>query len=95
MGFIQIIFIIFSGILGFYFQLTTIVLVVSFFKKKFGNDTYLKPLDEIDGAKLTSMVDEQINLYLLPLLKSKGYSEEKIKEILTSKSIGIRPFLRR
>ncbi len=34
------------------------------------------------------MVNEQVSEYIAPLLQSKGYSEEKIKEILTVKPIG-------
>lgn len=46
------------------------------------------PLDLIDAKELTDMVDTQVAEYLRPLLSSKGYSEEKIKEILTVKPVG-------
>jgi hypothetical protein len=94
MNFIQIIFGIFSVILAVFFSFVMLALIISFFQNKFGGDAYLKPLDELDGAKLSSMVDEQIGLYLTPLLQAKGYSQEQIKGFLTSKPIGTRPFLR-
>ncbi len=46
------------------------------------------PLDLIDAKELTDMVDTQVAEYLRPLLSSKGYNEEKIKEILTVKPVG-------
>jgi DNA-binding ferritin-like protein (Dps family) len=59
-----------------------------FFARNLGGKLDVFPLDTIDGTELTSMVDEQVKAYIAPLLQSKGYSEEKIKEILTVNPIG-------
>jgi hypothetical protein len=45
-------------------------------------------LDVVDAKELTDMVDVQVEEYLRPFLSSKGYSQEKIKEILTIKAVG-------
>jgi predicted metal-dependent phosphotriesterase family hydrolase len=34
------------------------------------------------------MVDEQIQLYIIPLMKSKGYTDEQINKILTNNPMG-------
>ena len=59
-----------------------------FLKKKLGGDLSYFPLDIIDAKELTDMVDTQVSQYIAPLLQSKGYSEDQIKEILTIKPIG-------
>jgi hypothetical protein len=59
-----------------------------FFARKLGGKLDIFPLDVIDASELTEMVDTQVKEYITPLLQSKGYSEDKIKEILTVKPIG-------
>jgi hypothetical protein len=54
----------------------------------------IPPLDVLDAKKLDEMVAKQVELSLLPLLRSKGYQEEQIDQILTRTSIG-RKTLRR
>ncbi len=54
----------------------------------------IPPLDVLDAKKLDEMVAKQVELSLLPLLRSKGYQEEQIDQILTRTSMG-RKTLRR
>jgi SNF family Na+-dependent transporter len=91
----QIVFGLVSLVLVVSFYAVVIVWIVSLYRKKFGFDQYILPLDQVDAQKLTSMVDEQIELYIGSLMKSKGYSDEQIKEILTNKPLGQRPTFRR
>jgi hypothetical protein len=48
----------------------------------------IPPLDVLDAKKLDEMVAKQVELSLLPLLRSKGYQEEQINQILTRTSTG-------
>lgn len=90
-----IIFNIFSGMLVLYLSIILIVFIASFFRKKLKTDQFLQPLDRVDAEKLTAMVDEQIKLHITPLMQSKGYTEEKIKEILTAKPVASKQSFRR
>lgn len=92
---IKIVFTLLSSILLIYVQIVFLVVIISYFRKKVTFDQYILPLDEIDGRKLYEMVKEQIDLYIKPAMTAKGYTEEQIKEILTSKPVGIRTLFRR
>jgi len=54
----------------------------------------IPPLDLVDAKKLDDMVARQVEEYLKPLLSSKGYSEDEIKEILTRTSANGKRFRR-
>ncbi|MFB2917918.1 hypothetical protein [Aerosakkonema funiforme] len=92
---IRIIFGIFSSILLIYIQIVFLVWIISYLRKKVNLDQYILPLDEVDAEKLTAMVDEQVVLHLKPLMQAKGYTDEQIQEILTSKPLGSQPIFRR
>lgn len=92
---IEIAFTIMSSILMLSIVITFFSFFVSYFRRKFQTEQYIQPLDRVDAEKLTAIVDEQIVLYILPLMQSKGYTEEKIKEILTAKPVGQKPIFRR
>ncbi len=66
-----------------------------FLSRNLGGKLDIFPLDIVDAKELTDMVDIQVAEYITPLLQSKGYSEDKIKEILTVKPIGSNRTFRR
>lgn len=75
-------------LLGIYAYIFIFQLIGWFFARNLGGKLDIFPLDKIDATELTNMVDEQVKAYISPLLQSKGYSEDKIKEILTVNPIG-------
>ena len=85
---IEILFQIMTGILVLYIQIMFIIFIASLFRKKLTADQFILPLDLIDAQKVTDMVDEKVVACISPLLRSRGYSEDKIKEILTTKPLG-------
>ena len=54
----------------------------------------IPPLDLVDAKKLDDMVARQVEDYLKPLLSSKGYTDDEIKEILVRTSAGGKRFRR-
>jgi hypothetical protein len=92
---IEILFQIMTGILVFYIQIMFIILLASLFRKKLTTDQFILPLDLIDAQKVTDMVDEKVESYIAPLLRSKGYSEEQIEKILTTKPLGSQRIFKR
>ena len=75
-------------LLGIYVYVFIFQFFSWFLSRNLGGKLDIFPLDTIDATELTKMVDEQVEAYIAPLLQSKGYSEEKIKEILTVNPIG-------
>lgn len=57
-----------------------------YFKYRQDEEKTIPPLDMIDAKKLDDMVVRQVEEALKPILLSKGYAEEQIKEILTRTS---------
>lgn len=76
------------SILSVYLWIFTFQAIGWFFFRQLGGNLGIFPLDVVDAKELTDMVDVQVEEYLRPLLSSKGYSQEKIKEILTIKAVG-------
>lgn len=52
------------------------------------------PLDLLDARKLSGMVAVQSEEFLSKILKTKGYSEEQIEQILVNKPFVDRRFKR-
>lgn len=92
---LNIILAILFAILGIYAQIFLFQSIGWILARKLGGKLDIFPLDLIDATELTDMVDTQVMQYLTPLLQSKGYSEEKIKEILTVKPVGSSSAFRR
>ena len=92
---LNIILAILLSILGIYAQIFFFQSIGWGLARKLGGELDIFPLDIIDAKELTDMVDVQVVQYLTPLLQSKGYSEEKIKEILTVKPVGSRNTFKR
>lgn len=92
---VEILFNLMTGILVLYIQIMVIILLVSVFRKKLTTDQFILPLDLIDAHKVTDMVDEKVKEYILPMLRSKGYSEEQIEKILTTKPLGSQRIFKR
>jgi hypothetical protein len=61
-------------------------------QRKRGEET-IPPLDLVDAKKLDDMVSKQIQAALKPMLRSDGYSDDQIRDILTRTSSGV-PFRR-
>jgi hypothetical protein len=78
----------FMGLLGGLTPIIAIVVLWFFLKQKKGQESDIPSLDLIDGRKLDSMVSQQVDAALKPLLKSEGYSDEQISAILTPMSLG-------
>jgi hypothetical protein len=74
------------GVLGYFIYLTVV--------QRKAQEIDIPPLDVLDAKKLDEMVAKQVELSLIPLLRSKGYQEEQIDQILTRTSMG-RKTLRR
>lgn len=92
---LNIILAILFSILGIYAQIFFFQSIGWVLARKLGGKLDFFPLDLIDATELTDMVDTQVEQYLTPLLQSKGYSEDKIKEILTVKPVGSRHTFKR
>jgi cell division protein FtsW (lipid II flippase) len=71
-----------------------IIVLVFFLRQRKGQELDIPPLDLVDAKKLDDMVAKQVEEYLRPLLESKGYQEEQIKEILTRASLKGKTFQR-
>lgn len=65
----------------------SIVLLFLYIRQRKAQERDIPPLDLLDARKLDDMVAKQVEEYLAPLLESKGYTEEQIKEILTRQSL--------
>lgn len=78
----------------FFAIILVIVGVIFFLRQRKAQEVDIPPLDLIDAKKLDDMVAKQVEDYLKPLLQSKGYSEEQVKEILTRTSLGGKSFRR-
>ncbi|OIP78714.1 MAG: hypothetical protein AUK48_01135 [Oscillatoriales cyanobacterium CG2_30_44_21] len=85
---LDITLIVLLNLLGIYTYVFIFQFFSWFFARNLGGKLDIFPLDIIDGTELNAMVDQQVKDYIAPLLQSKGYSEEKIKEILTVNPIG-------
>lgn len=85
---LNIILAILSSILGVYIWIFIFQSIGWALERKLGGKLHYFPLDIVDAKELTEMADTQVAKYLIPLLQAKGYSEEKIKEILTVKPVG-------
>jgi len=92
---IEILFNLMSIILLGYIQIMFIVFLASLFRKKLTTDQFILPLDLIDAQKVTDMVDEKVESYIGSLLRSKGYSQEQIEKILTTKPLGSQRIFKR
>ncbi len=93
----EFLFTIFSSIIGLVGTATPfIILILLFFfiRQRKAEESYIPPLDLVDAKKLDDMVSKQVEEYLRPLLTSKGYEEEEIKQILTRTSLGAKTFRR-
>ncbi|MBD1803879.1 hypothetical protein H6F98_00095 [Microcoleus sp. FACHB-SPT15] len=71
-----------------------IILLVFFLRQRKGQEIDIPPLDLVDAKKLDDMVSKQVEEVLRPMLQSKGYKEEQVKEILTRTSLGGKTFRR-
>ncbi len=71
-----------------------IILLVFFLRQRKGQEIDIPPLDLVDAKKLDDMVSKQVEEVLKPMLQSKGYKEEQVKEILTRTSLGAKTFRR-
>jgi len=91
----QIIFYLLSTILVFYLWALIFIAIGNGIKRVFGGHLDFFPLDLIDAKQVTEMVDEQVRQYLSTLMKSKGYTDEQVKEILTVKPVGSRNTFKR
>ncbi len=81
-----------TGIGAIYFILGlsiifSVILLILYIRQSKARERDIPPLDLIDARKLDDMVSKQVEEYLAPLLQSKGYTEEQIKEILTRQSL--------
>lgn len=86
-----------SGILGStasFVPIAAIIGVIFFLRQRKGQELDIPPLDLVDAKKLDDMVSKQVEEVLRPMLQSKGYAEEQIKEILTRTSLGGKTFKR-
>ncbi len=75
-----------------------LILVIAFIlylrQRKAQSEIDIPPLDLVDAKKLDDLVTKQVEEALKPLLESKGYTEEQMKEILTRTSLGKKTFRR-
>lgn len=83
-----------ASLMGGLFPIVGIVLLVFFLKQRKGQANDMPPFDLVDGRKLDSMVSQQVDLALKPLLKSEGYTDDQIATILTPMSLGGSKFRR-
>jgi hypothetical protein len=86
-----------SGILGSTASLVPIAAIIGvifFLRQRKGQELDIPPLDLLDAKKIDDMVSKQVEEVLRPMLQSKGYAEEQIKEILTRTSLGGKTFKR-
>lgn len=72
-----------------------IVLVLFLRQRKAQSELDIPPLDLVDAKKLDDLVTKQVEEALKPLLESKGYTDEQMKEILTKTSSLGKPTFRR
>jgi hypothetical protein len=84
----------FIGGLGGFMPVIGIVLLVIFWRQSIAQEYNIPPLDLADAKKLDDMVSKQVEIVLKPMLQSKGYTEEQIKQILTRTSAGGKVFRR-
>jgi hypothetical protein len=83
----------FSG-LGTLTPIVGIVLLVFFLRQSKAQEFDIPPLDLLDAKKLDEMVSTQAQAVIRPMLQSKGYTEEQMKQILTRTSVGGNAFRR-
>jgi hypothetical protein len=71
-----------------------IVITIFFLRQRKAQEFDIPPLDLIDAKKLDELVSSQVEIALKPMLKSSGYTEEQINEVLTRTSFRS-PIIRR
>lgn len=87
----------FASIFGFLVTWLPLVFVIGLFfflRQRKAQEKDIPPLDLVDAKKLDDMVSKQVEEVLKPMLQSKGYNEEQIKEILVRTSLGGKSFRR-
>jgi hypothetical protein len=76
------------------FIIIGIIAFILFLRQSKAQEYDIPPLDLVDAKKLDDMVSKQVESVLKPMLETKGYNEEQIKQILTRTSVGSPRFRR-
>jgi hypothetical protein len=75
-----------TGFLGLIVWPVLLWLLYKFLVQRKAQECDMPPLDKFDAKKLDTLVAQQVEAALRPMLQSNGYSEEAIKSILVKTS---------